>query len=191
MPIPPKVRITGSSSPLLQPGTLPIVRPGSWHTLPPYGAVDTVQVPDGRLFALPFWPGSRCACVGAAVNITLIAAGGNIRIGLYAAANGLPITLVAEYGTVVSGVLGLQIISGFETPMEPTLHFLGVVRQGGALNLGLSARDTWDPIISELSPVLTGSLNTYYRDGVSGALPAAFGPVVGSIQGPSAAVQLT
>ena len=191
MPRPPKSRITGSSFPVLQPGNVPIVRSGSWHTLPPYGAADTATVPDGRMFALPFWPGRRCTCLGVAVNVTLIAAGGTIRIGLYAAAQGLPTVLVAEYGTVGAGVLGLQTIANFATPMEPELHFLAVVRQGGLLNLGLSSRDTWDPIVSELSPVLTGNLSAYYRDGVTGALPAMFGDVVGSIQGPSAAVQLT
>ena len=191
MPIAKKPNITGSSAPVRQPGNLPVVRSGSWHTLPPYGAADTATVPDARLFALPFWPGRRCTCLGVAVNVTLIAAGGSIRVGLYASANGLPINLVAEYGVVAAGVLGLQIITGFETPMEPDLHFLAVARQGGLLNLGLSSRDTWDPVVSELAPVLTGNLNCYYRDGVGGALPAMFGDVVGSIQGPSAAVQLT
>lgn len=191
MPLPPKARIIGSSSLILQPGTLPIVRPGSWHTLPPYGAPDTVSLPGDRLYALPFWPGSRCACVGTAVNVTAPVVGAILRIGLYTSANGLPSVLVAEYGTVVAAGLGIQILASFETPMEPVLYFLGVVRQGGVPLLGLSARDTWDPIISELAPVLTGSLNTYYRDGVGGALPAMFGNVVGSIQGPSAAVQLT
>lgn len=191
MPIAPKRKITGSSFPVLQPGNVPIVRSGSWHTLPPYGAAGSATVPDGRLFALPFWPGRRCACLGVTVNVTVIAAGGTIRVGLYASAQGLPTVLVDEYGTVASGVLGLQTIAGFSTPMEPDLHFLAVARQGGLLNLGLSSRDTWDPIVSELSPVLTGNLNCYYRDGVGGALPAMFGDVVGSVQGPSAAVQLT
>lgn len=191
MPIAPKVRITGSSSLILQPGTLPIVRPGSWHTLPPYGAPDTVSIPADRLYALPFWPGSRCACIGTAVNVTTPVVGASLRIGLYSSANGLPVILLSEYGTLAAAGLGIQILAGFETPMEPALYFLGIVRQGGIPALGLSARDTWDPIISELAPVLTGSLNTYYRDGVGGVLPAMFGPVDGSIQGPSAAVQLT
>ena len=191
MPIRPKPKITGSSSPLLQPGNLPVVRSGSWHTLPPYGAADTAPAPDARLFAVPLWPGKRCQVTGVACNVTQPAVGGIARIGMYTSANGLPLTLVAEYGTVSVAAVGIQILTGFSTPIEPDVYFLGIVRQGGPPNCELSSRDTWGPIVSELFPVLTGNLNSYYLDGVAGALPSHFGDVTGSIQGPSLAVQLT
>jgi hypothetical protein len=185
------VQITGNSTPIRQPGNLPVIRSGAWHSLPPFGATNNATVPDGRLFALPFWPGRRCALLGIAVNVTLAAVGGNLRMGLYTSANGLPLSLVREFGSMGVGVIGISQFSGFSTHVEPDLYFLGICRQGGLLNLGLSTRDTWDPIISELTPVIGSNLNSYYIDGVAGAFPALFGPPDGSVQGPSAAVQLT
>jgi hypothetical protein len=184
-------RITGSSAPVRQPGNLPVIRAGAWHSLPPFGAAGSANVPDGRLFALPFWPGRRCALLGIAVNVTAALVGGSLRMGLYTSANGLPNLLVREFGSMGTGVLGTAEFSGFSTTVEPDLHFLGICRQGGAFNLGLSTRDTWDPIISETTPVIGSNLNTYFTDGVGGAFPSLFGPVAGSVQGPSAAVQLT
>jgi energy-converting hydrogenase Eha subunit A len=112
-------------------------------------------------------------------------------MGLYANSAGVPGTLVADYGVVGSGITGIRSITGLSTPVRPVLNWLVIARQGGLLNLGLSARDTWDPIVSETTPVLAANVNAYYRDGVSGALPASFGAVAGTIQSPSLSVQLT
>lgn len=172
-------------------GNLPAIRSTAWHSLPPQGNVGTATVPADRLFALPLYPGRAATLTAAAVNVTLALAGGNIRMGVYASDGVLPTTLVADYGTVTVGVTGVRQISGLSTPLRPTLYFLGVVRQGGILNLGLSARDTWDPMVSETTPILDANRNAYYRDTVSGALPASFGAVAGTIQGPSATIQLT
>lgn len=172
-------------------GNVPVVRPSAWHTLPPFGAASSANFPADRLFALPFWPGRTCTLTAAAVNVTLALVGGNIRMGLYASDGTVPTTLVADYGTVTVGVTGIRQITGLSTAVRPVLHFAVLARQGGALNLGLSSRDTWDPIISEATPTLTGSLNAYYRDGVSGALPASFGAVSGTIQSPAMSLQLT
>lgn len=172
-------------------GNLPVVRSGAWHSLPPQGNSGTATVPADRLFALPLWPGRASTLTAVAVNVTLALAGGNIRMGLYASDGALPASLVADYGTVSVGVTGIRQISGLSTALRPVLYYLGVVRQGGVLNLGLSARDTWEPVISETSPVLDTNRNTYYRDGVGGTLPSSFGPPVGSAPGPSAALQLT
>lgn len=86
---------------------------------------------------------------------------------------------------------GVRQISGLSTALRPVLQYLVIARQGGVLNLGLSSRDTWEPMVSETTPVLDANRSAYYRDGVAGALPAAFGAVAGSIQGPSATIQLT
>lgn len=172
-------------------GNLPVVRSTAWHNLPPQGSAGTATVPADRLFALPFYPGRSCTLTSAAVNVTLALVGGNIRMGLYNADAGVPSTLVADYGTVTVGVTGIRQISGLSTVLRPTLYFFGVVRQGGVLNLGLSARDTWDPMVSETAPLLDANRNAYYRDTVAGALPASFGAVAGTVQGPSATVQLT
>lgn len=183
--------ITGNDTPVLPLPNIPIVRPMAWHTLPPYGAAGSANVPSGRLFALPFWTGRRAMLVGGAVNVTLALLGGNVRMGLYTCAQGHPSMLIKDFGTVGTGILGVQQLTGFRVMVDPRLHFFAVARQGGVLNLGLSSRDSWDPIVSDTAPVLASNLNAYYRDGVAGALPEEFGPVAGSIQGPSASVQLT
>lgn len=171
-------------------GNVPAVRSGSWHTLPPQGAASSANFPADRLFALPFYPGRTCTVQAMAVNVTLALVGGNIRMGVYASDGTLPSTLLADYGTVTVGLTGIRSITGLSTVVRPVLHFLVIVRQGGVLNLGLSSRDTWDAFVSDAAPVLADSRNTYYRDGVSGALPASYGAIAGTVQGPSVAVQL-
>lgn len=172
-------------------GNVPVVRSTAWHTLPPYGPVGSANFPVDRLFALPFWPGRQCTLTAVAVNVTLALVGGNIRMGVYESDGTIPTTLIADYGTVTVGLTGIRQISALSTPIRPVLHYMVVARQGGVLNLGLTSRDTWDPMVSEASPTLAGNLNAYYRDGVSGALPASFGAIVGTINSPAMTMQLT
>lgn len=172
-------------------GNAPVIRSGAWHGFPAYGANTAANVPDGRLFAIPFWPGRSCTVTAIAANVTLALVGGNLRFGLYASAGALPGALVADWGTVATGVTGIRSVTGLSTPVRPVLHWLVVARQGGLLNLGLSARDTWEPCVSETTPTIGANVSAYYRDGVTGALPASYGAVAGSVQGPSLSVQLT
>jgi hypothetical protein len=177
---------------MLRGGTnVPVVRTNAWHTLPPTGAPATANVPASRMFAVPFWPGRRCTITAIAANVTLALVGGNLRMGIYSSDGVLPTTLLADFGTVSSGVTGVRQITGLSTAVRPVLHYLVVGRQGGVLNLGLTTRDTWDPIISETVPVIAGSLNSYFIDSVAGALPNSFGAPGGSDTGPAVAVQLT
>lgn len=173
-------------------GNLPVVRPGGWHNVPTHGSQSSVNFPADRLFAIPFWPGRSTSVTGMAANVTLALVGGNIRFGFYLSDGVIPTTLLADYGTVGVGILGVRSITGLSTPLRPVLHYAVIARQGGLLNLGMTSRESWDPIISETTgPALTGALNSYYRDGVSGALPASFGAIAGTIQAPAVAVQLT
>lgn len=172
-------------------GNLPVVRSTAWHGLPAYGATGTANVPVNRMFALPFWPGRSCTLTAIAGNVTLALVGGNLRMGLYASDGTLPTTLIADYGTIGAGLLGIRTISGLSTPVRPVLHYLVIGRQGGLVNLGLTTRVTWDPIVSETTPTITGALNCYYKDGVSGALPGTFGAPDGLDTSPALSVQLT
>lgn len=172
-------------------GNLPVIRSTAWHTLPPFGPVGSANFPADRLFALPFWPGRACTLTAMAANVTLALVGGNIRMGLYASDGAVPTTLVADYGTVTVGLTGVRQITGLSTPVRPVLYYAVIARQGGVLNLGLTSRDTWDPIVSESSPTLAGNLNAYYRDGVSGALPGSFGAIAGTVNSPALSIQLT
>lgn len=172
-------------------GNLPVIRSAAWHGLPPYGATGTANVPVNRMFALPFWPGRKCTLTGLAANVTLALVGGNLRMGLYASDDILPTTLIADYGTVSAGVTGIRSITGLSTAVRPVLHYLVIGRQGGVVNLGLTTRVTWDPIVSETTPTITGALNCYYQDGISGALPANFGTPAGLDTAPALSAQLT
>lgn len=172
-------------------GNLPVIRSTAWHTLPPVGAVTAANVPADRLFALPFYPGRRCTLTAVASNVTLALAGGNLRFGVYQSDGAVPTTLLADFGTVSAGLTGIRQITGLSAVIRPVLHYLVVARQGGVLNLGLTSRDTWDPIVSESVPTLAGNLNAYYRDGVSGALPGSFGTVAGTVNSPAVSIQLT
>lgn len=172
-------------------GNLPVIRPTGWHGLPAYGATGTANVPVNQMFALPFWPGRRCTLTGMAANVTLALVGGNLRMGLYASDGVLPTTLVADYGTVSAGLTGIRSITGLSTVVRPVLHYLVIGRQGGVVNLGLTTRLTWDPIVSETTPTITGALNSYIQTGISGALPATFGTPAGLDTAPAISVQLT
>ncbi|MEU7074734.1 hypothetical protein AB0B30_32495 [Streptomyces narbonensis] len=148
-------------------------------------------MPVNRMFALPFWPGRKCTLTGLAANVTLALVGGQLRMGLYASDGVLPTTLIADYGTVSAGLTGIRSITGLSTAVRPVLHYLVIGRQGGLVNLGLTTRVTWDPIVSETTPTITGALNCYYQDGISGALPASFGTPAGLDTAPALSAQLT
>lgn len=171
-------------------GNVPVVYSTQWHSLPAYGAPSTITPVGNRAYAVPFWPGRKCTLTGIAAEVTLLGVG-NLRAGLYRAdpATGAPTTLVADFGTVATGVAGVKTWSMSQT-IRPVLFWL-VLAQQGLISVGLRSRDTWDPIVSDSSPVLNANRNAYFKDGISGALPASFGTIDGTTQGPSAMVQLT
>jgi len=183
--------LTGEHLTIGPDGNLPVISTTRWHLLPAYGSQATANVPVDRMFALPFWPSRKATITAVAANVTLALVGGNLRFGLYNAnAQGLPSTLVADYGTVGAGLSGVRSITGLTTVVRPVLYYLIVGRQGGVLNLGLTTRATGDPIVSETSPTIAGDYSGYYMTGVSGALPATF-TNNGVDTAPSIAVQLT
>jgi hypothetical protein len=183
--------LAGESLTIGPEGNTPVVRSTFWHGLPAYGNTATANVPVNRMFAIPFWPGRTCTLTGMAANVTLALVGGNLRMGVYSSDGVLPTALLADYGTVGAGLLGIRSITGLSTPIRPVLHYLVIGRQGGIVNLGLTTRATWDPIIAEASPTIAGTLNCYYINGVSGALPASFGTPAGNDTAPAISVQLT
>jgi hypothetical protein len=171
-------------------GNVPTVRAAAWHNVPAYGNAASANIPDGRLFAMPFWPGRLCNITGIAANVTLALAA-NLRMGIYLSDGVLPTSLLADFGTVSGAALGTAQINGLNTRVRPVLHYLVCGRQGAGVNLGVSTRSTWDPIIANTTPVIAANRNAYYIDGVAGALPASFGAPAGSDQGVALSVQLT
>lgn len=172
-------------------GNVPVIRSTAWHGLPAYGDTATANVPVDRMFALPFWPGRKCTLTGMAGNVTLALVGGNLRMGIYNSDGVLPTTLLADFGTVGAGLTGIRSITGLSVALRPVLHYIVIGRQGGILNLGLTTRQTWDPIVCETSPTITGALNCYYQTGIGGALPASFGTPAGLDTAPAVSLQLT
>ena len=172
-------------------GNLSVIRSGAWHGLPVFGATATANVPVDQMFALPFWPGRKCTLTAMAGNVTLALVGGNLRMGIYNSDGVLPTTLLADFGTVGAGLTGIRQISGLSVAVRPVLHYVVIGRQGGILNLGLTTRNTWDPIVSETTPTITGSLNCYIQTGIGGALPANFGTPAGLDTAPAVSLQLT
>lgn len=172
-------------------GNLPVIATTRWHNLPAYGNAAAANVPNDRLFAIPFWPGRTCTLTAVAVNVTTALPASEVRMGLYASNGVLPTDLVADYGTVTTALSGIRQISSLSTTVRPALHFLVVGRQQGGLTLALSTRSSWEPIVSDTTPTIASNTNAYFKDAISGALPAAFGTPDGTDQGPCVAVQLT
>jgi len=171
-------------------GNVPLVRSGAWHSVPAYGAPSTITPVGNRAYALPLYPGQKCTLTAVAAEVTLLGVG-NLRAGVYTSTSGnVPGTLLADFGTVSTGAAGVKQWTGLSQLLRPVLYWL-VIAQQGVISVGLRARDTWEPIVSDDTPVLNANRNAYYIDGISGALPASFGAIAGTVQGPSAMVQLT
>lgn len=173
-------------------GNVPVIRSTAWHHLgTPYGNAGTINLPDNRLYAIPFWPGRSCLVTGVAVNVTLALVGGSIRMGVYTSNGSLPTTLVSDFGTVGAALTGIRSITGLNTRVRPVLNFLVIGRQSAGVTLTVSARSSWDPMVADTSATITANNNAYFYDGVSGALPASLGAPTGTEQGPCAVAQLT
>lgn len=171
-------------------GNLPIVRSAAWHSLPAYGAPSTITPLLNRAYALPLYPGQKCTLTAVAAEVTLLGVG-NLRASLYTSnSSNTPQALVADFGTVSTGLAGVKQWTALSQNLRPVLYWL-VIAQQGLISIGLRSRDTWEPIVSDDTPVLNANRNAYYVDGITGAMPATFGSIAGTVQGPSAMVQLT
>lgn len=172
-------------------GNLPVVRSTAWHNLPGYGNAAALSIPSDRLYALPFWPGRSCTVTGIACNVTTALVGGTIRMGVYTSDGVLPTDLLADYGTVTAGVTGIRSITSLSTAIRPVLHYLVIGRQSGGLTLSVSSRSSWEPIVSDSTATISSNTNTYFYDGITGALPSSLSTPDGTDQGPCLTVQLT
>ena len=173
-------------------GNIPVVATARWHHVgTPYGNAGTINLPNERLYAIPFWPGRACTLTGMAVNVTLALIGGSIRMGIYTSDGALPTTLHTDFGTVGAALTGIRSITGLTARVRPVLHYLVIARQSAGVTLTVSARSSWDPMVADAAATITANNNAYFIDGVSGALPASFGAPAGTDQGPCAVVQLT
>jgi len=173
-------------------GNVSVVASTRWHGIgTPYGNAGTVNLPDGRLYAIPFWPGRICTLTGSAFNVTLALVGGIVRMGLYNSDGALPTTLHTDFGTVGAGILGIRSITGLNVRVRPVLHYLVIGRQSAGVTLTASARSSWDPMVTNAAATITANNNAYFIDGVGGALPASYGAPTGADQGPCVTLQLT
>lgn len=174
------------------PATHPYIRPNGWHNLPAWGASGTLVAVLNQVYAMPFVPGVNCTLTDMAINITLLGLG-NVRGGFYHAnpVSGLPGNLIADFGTISTGLAGQKTWSALSVTLKPILYYAVVVQQGVVATY--SSRASWDPIISESSgggPVFGSDRNCYTQTGVTGALPASFGVPAGTATAPSVFLKL-
>src|SRR5689334_900847 len=172
-------------------GNVPVVFSTKWHSLPAYGAPSAVAIVLNRAYAIPFWPGRSTTITGVAAEVTVLGVG-NLRAGLYTAspATGAPNTLIADWGTVSTGLAGVKTWTVSQA-VRPVLYWL-VLAQQGLVALSVGAAETLDPNGVGDPAGLNANPNTVYRDtGFRGAVPPTFGNPEGAGPGPSAMLQLT
>lgn len=174
--------------------THPHIRSTGWHNLPPTGSSTTLAAVLNQAYALPFSPGSHCTLTDMAINITVLGLG-NVRGGFYNAdqMSGLPTTLVADFGTISTGLAGVKTFTALSTALKAGVLYYAVVVQQGVVAT-YSARASWDAIVSESAgggPVFGVERNCYTQTGITGALPASFGTPAGTALAPSVFLKLS
>jgi hypothetical protein len=96
-------------------------------------------------------------------------AGGTMRLGLYTDSAGLPGTLVADFGTVVTTSTGLVTLGSLTQPAAAGLTHLVMACQGQ----GCSPQLAQGTPLGSTATAAGGSANPY-MSGVTGALPGTF-----------------
>lgn len=141
---------------------------------------------------VPVWFGRACTLDRVGVAVSTNIASSVVRLGLYTSSNGLPTTLVADFGTVASATTGAKEIT-ISQAVNGGLYWLaivnqtagGVVLRGNAGGYGLNAIGD-----STLTAYSSGVQVTHYtQSSVSGALGASAS--VDAVRGAGAAPAVT
>jgi hypothetical protein len=130
-------------------------------------------ITQNTLHAIPFYVGNTTTFDRIGIN-GVGGAAGTVRLGIYLDNNGLPGTLLADYGTVSMGGSGFLSIT-----ISPTLSgivWLAAVSQGAGCTTS-TVGFMYNPFIGNTdSPYASGASGTgYYQTGVSGSLPSTWG----------------
>lgn len=109
-------------------------------------------------------------------HVTTAAAVTTIRLGIYGTTSGLPDALVLDAGTIDSSTTGGKEIT-ISQALPAGLYWLAALVNGAALQ-GIIMNAGNAPGIGETSVAnWSNGVGGYFRDGVTGNLPASFGAV--------------
>lgn len=159
--------------------TQPPFRPAQWYNFPNAAAGSTAVVANGEArYAPAFFPQpTTFTAIGA--ETTAIGSTGTsfVRFGIYRDGGGFPASLVTDFGTVLSDVLGLRSITATFT-FQPGWWWLVAVPQGAP-----ATNPTWRTAPGMHGGVHLGSTGTgasaiaMTQASVTAALPATATPV--------------
>ncbi|WP_104084263.1 hypothetical protein [Cryobacterium sp. Y11] len=136
-----------------------------------------------QMWAAPLWVPRAITIDRLACEVTALVAGSTVRLGLYGStAEDTPGALVLDAGTVDSATTGIKEILALSTRIPAGLYWLAAVSQGGTPTLRSIGNSSAPPVASTLGGGSTGP-NSYYQNGVVGALPATFTAVGASSGG--------
>lgn len=134
-----------------------------------------------RLFAIPFSPGRALTLDRIGIEVVTTGAGSATRLGIYNDSDGKPDTLLLDAGTVDSSTSTGFKEATISQVLNNAWYWLVCVAQGGVapnvrdlitIHQGAWLGDTSVPTAQKL---------VYYRDTVSGALPATWGATVNTL----------
>lgn len=165
-----------------------------WFGLPTTGGNSTLLLTQARHMLMPVVVGQRAKIAQISVQVTTAgAASATLRCGLYDfAADGTPGSLIADYSTQTATAGGMKFWTPGTLPtLEPeTQYGISITAQGAPTTQStLRSRLGADPLVPiELAATATTGAfalqSAWYANGVTGALPGAFGTPAGIMQGP-------
>lgn len=102
---------------------------GRWYTIPTT-AFSQATLTANRLYVIPFYVAQDTTFTKMAVNVTTIAAGKNIELGVYANSSGVPAALEYDGGHVSVGALGVASVTGLSMTLTAGWHWLAFASDG-------------------------------------------------------------
>lgn len=172
----PRIRtnaLTGKSSPYRYAA-------GRYYTAPA-ASITTGALTDGLLVASPFpvaapFPANRIAC-----EVTTLAAGATIRLGIFlSAANGTPGELLLDAGTVDAGTTGVKDVT-ISQAIPAGLIWLAACAQGGAPQVRMGVGSLVPIGDANVANALGQARAGYSVAGVTGALNPAWYSFTGHV----------
>lgn len=150
------------------------------YYMPDAPGVGTSVLTQSRAYAVPFVFVEATSVTRIAVEVTAAVAATTLRLGIYTrnvdAADDVPLTLVADLGTVSAATTGVKTLgdgSGIlATITTPEIYFLVCVAQGGAPTVRTQTGPC--PPVAPLAFPGTTPSTAYYKDGITGALPPSW-----------------
>lgn len=127
-----------------------------------------------QMWAAPLWVPHAITIDRLACEVTVLAAGSTVRLGLYGSTVAdTPGTLILDAGTVDSATTGIKEILALSTRIPAGLYWLAGVSQGGTPTLRSIGNSSAPPVASTAGGGSTGP-NAYFQNGVTAGMPAIF-----------------